>query len=444
LENSFSDSYSHIIALFPISSLLAWNKFLLFAGLILLLLIILKIGQQILTNILDSEEDNSVLSISFFRGTTDGSKDLALHVADVFLSVLLSSVFTAACIYLFSIQMENQSLYLLFILAVISGLIIFAAFDFIAGLFSAAVIRNAKKPIFFVRIFMIVIFLSYPFRKLLERGIRQERIIKRNTLTFSDLSDVIEHSEAKPEEEQEKELMKGVLNFSDLEVKEVMRSRVDVVSFATATPFSQVISGIIESGYSRFLVTGDNLDNVVGVLHIKDVIPFLSEDDNFKWFEHIRPALFVPENLKINELLREFQLKKTHIAVIVDEYGGTSGIVTLEDIIEEIVGEIDDEFDEESDGIIYEKISKNEYLFDGKTSLNDFCKIISYSSDLLEKVKGDSETLAGLILNIEGKFPEQGKTIVFDTLEFVAEAMDNRRIQSVKVKLLKDPSDDNE
>jgi CBS domain containing-hemolysin-like protein len=443
LDNSFSYYYWQSLLFINVSSFTAWNKFLLFAGLILVLLILLKIGQQILTNIIDSEEENSSSSFPFLNVSSDGSKDLALHVADVFLSVLLSSVFTAACIYLYSIELRGHSLYFLFILAIVSGLVLFAAFDFIAGLFSAAVIRNSKKPQVFVWFFMSIIFLSYPFRKLLERGIRQEKIIKRNTLTFSDLSEVIEHSEAKPEEEQEKELMKGVLNFSDLEVKEVMRSRVDVVSFATITPFSQVISGIIESGYSRFPVTGENLDNVLGILHIKDVIPFLSQDDDFIWYEHIRSALFVPENLKINELLREFQLKKTHIAVIVDEYGGTSGIVTLEDIIEEIVGEIDDEFDEENDGIIFEKISENEYVFDGKTSLNDFCKIISYSFDHLEKVKGDSETLAGLILNIEGKFPEQGKAIFFESLEFIVEAMDNRRIQSVKVKLLNESSDDN-
>ncbi len=427
---------------FSTSGFTAWNKFLLFAGIILIVLIILKIGQQIISNILDSEEENSSV-FPILKPSNGDSKDLAMHVSDVFLSVLLSSVFTAANIYLFSVELSDQSLYLLFILAIFSGLIITAAFDFIASLFSASVVRNAKRPMIFVWFFMVIIILSYPFRKLLERGIRQEKFMKRNTLTFSDLSEVIEHSEAKPEEEQEKELMKGVLNFSDLEVKEVMRSRVDVVSFTTATPFTQVISGIIESGYSRFPICGESLDHILGILHIKDVLPFITQDDEFTWYEHIRPALFVPENLKINELLREFQLKKTHIAVIVDEYGGTSGIVTLEDIIEEIVGEIDDEFDEENDGIIFEKIADNEYMFDGKTSLNDFCKIIAFPFDHLESIKGDAETLAGLLLNIEGKFPEPGKAILFKTLRFSVEAMDNRRIQKVKVNLLTENADDN-
>ncbi len=359
---------------------------------------------------------------------------MAIHVADVFLSVLSASVFTAAFIYLFSAEAASMSLYLLFILSVLSGFFVFWVFDFISVMLSSLIVRNSKKPAIIVWLFMFVIALSYPFRKLFERSNRQEKMIKRNTLTFSDLSEVIESSEARPEEEQEKELMKGVLNFSDLEVKEIMRSRVDVVAFHQRMPFNEVLKEIVSSGYSRFPVYGDNLDSIVGILHIKDMLPFLSEKEDFQWQKYIRQAMFVPENLKINELLKEFQLKKSHIAVIVDEYGGTSGIVTLEDIIEEIVGEIDDEFDEATDGIVYEKVSHNEFVFDGKTSLNDFCKIISFPFDDLDEVKGDAETLAGLILSIEGKFPEVNSSVRFNNLEFQVMAMDNRRIQKVKVK----------
>lgn len=442
MKSHFSDaSNQYILLVFNFSSLTGFQKFFIFTGLILLLYILFKAGQKILVNLWESDEDHDILKLLPKHSAIDGKIDLTMHVADVFLSVLLASVFTAASIYLFTIQFQFSSLYLLFILSIVSGLILFAAIDFLAGIFSSIMIRNARKPVFLTWPFLFAVMLSYPFRKLFERSIKQERIIKRNNLTFSELSDVIEHSEARPEEEQEKELMKGVLNFSDLEVKEIMRSRIDVVTFSKSMPFSEVLRGIVESGYSRFPVIDENLDNIIGILHIKDMLAHITENDDFAWQKHLRPAFFVPENYKINELLLEFQLKKNHLAVIVDEYGGTSGIVTLEDIIEEIVGEIDDEFDTDNDGIVFEKISDHEYIFDGKTSLNDFCKITSYDPDLLEQIKGDAETLAGLILSIEGKFPEYQQKIMFDTIEFTIEAMDDRRIKKVKVVILH--NDDN-
>lgn len=436
MESSFSDHLNQAsVVLFNISNFSTFQKFLIFSLFIFIIVTLIKIGQKLLSNMTDSDEDQKLTLHKYLKTAQFGNIDVAIYVADVFMSVLLASVFTAAFIYLFTVEFASMSLYLLFLLSVLSGFIVFWIFDFIAGILSSLLVRNSKKPAILVWLFMIVIALSYPFRKLFERSSKHEKIIKRNTLTFSDLSEVIESSEARPEEEQEKELMKGVLNFSDLEVKEIMRSRVDVVAFHQKTPFTDVLREIINSGYSRFPVYGENLDSIIGILHIKDLLPFLSENADFKWQKYIRQAMFVPENLKINELLKEFQLKKSHIAVIVDEYGGTSGIVTLEDIIEEIVGEIDDEFDEATDGIVYEKVSEHEFVFDGKTSLNDFCKIIAFPFDDLEDVKGDAETLAGLILSIEGKFPEVNSVIRFNILEFQVLAMDNRRIQKVKVKL---------
>lgn len=436
MESSLSDFLNHTsVVLFNISKFSTFQKFLIFSLIILILVVLVKIGRKILINVTDADEEYKFSFNRYLRTGHYGNIDVAIHVADVFMSVLLASVFTAAFIYLFTVEFSSLSLYVLFLISVLSGLIIFWLFDFIAGILSSLLVRNSRKPVVFLWFFMFVVVLSYPFRKLFERSSKHEKLIKRNTLTFSDLSEVIESSEARPEEEQEKELMKGVLNFSDLEVKEIMRSRVDVVAFHQKTPFTDVLREIINSGYSRFPVYGENLDIIIGILHIKDLLPFLSEKSDFKWQKYIRQAMFVPENLKINELLKEFQLKKSHIAVIVDEYGGTSGIVTLEDIIEEIVGEIDDEFDEATDGIVYEKVSEREFVFDGKTSLNDFCKITSFPFDNLEHVKGDAETLAGLILSIEGKFPEVNSVIRFSILEFQVLAMDNRRIQKVKVKL---------
>jgi CBS domain containing-hemolysin-like protein len=411
------------------------QQFLLFSLLILIILLLIKIGQKILLNILDSDEDSAIANMLPLKTGQSGNVDMAVYVADIFMSVLLASVFTSAFIYLFSIVLAGKSLYLLFIISILSGFVVFWLFDYISGILSTIIVRNSRKPGFLIWSFMFIVLLSYPFRKLFERSIKQEKIIKRNNLTYSDLSEVIESSEARPEEEQEKELMKGVLNFSDLEVKEIMKSRVDVVAFQQNALFSGVMKDIAESGYSRFPVYGDNLDSVIGILHIKDILSHLSKNDSFKWMKIVRPALFVPENLKINELLKEFQLKKSHMAVVVDEYVGTSGIVTLEDIIEEIVGEIDDEFDEATDGILYDKISDNEFVFDGKTSLNDFCKIISYPFDELEEVKGDAESLAGLILSIEGKFPERGSIVKFDNILFQVTELDNRRIKQVKVML---------
>jgi gliding motility-associated protein GldE len=431
------------VILVDVSSFSTFQKFLVFSLILFLILIIIKTGQKILSNNITSEDENTHSMLNAFRKGRDGNIDVVVHVADIFLSVLIASILTAACIYLFAVEFAGGSLYLLFILSVFMGLILFWLFDFVAGILSYVMVRNAKKPAFLMLFFMFIIVLSYPFRKLFERSLRQEKIIRRNTLTFSDLSDVIESSEARPEEEQEKELMKGVLNFSDLEVKEIMRSRVDVIAFPAIMKFSDVLKEVVESGYSRFPVYKDNLDNITGILHIKDLLPYLHESEDFNWQKFIRSAMFVPENLKINQLLKQFQSQKNHLAVIVDEYGGTAGIVTLEDIIEEIVGEIDDEFDEATDGIMYEKISEDEFVFDGKTSLNDFCKITAYPFDKLEDVKGDAETLAGLILSIEGKFPEANSLITFDSIQFHVVAMDNRRIQQVKVKITTDNENKN-
>jgi len=248
---------------------------------------------------------------------------------------------------------------------------------------------------------------------------------------------VIGKSDVNTDEEQGKELIKGILNFSDLEVKEIMRSRVDLIAFDDEDSFEDIFKLVIEHGYSRYPVYHEQLDNIKGILNIKDVLPSVIEyNKNFAWQNHLREAYFVPENFKINKLLKEFQNKKNHIAVVVDEYGGTSGIVTLEDILEEIVGEIDDEFDSENDGIIYKKIDDFTWEFDGKTSLNDFCKITGYVFDDLEEVKDDAETLAGLILALEGKFPKNMQKIIYENIEFYISAMDNRRIKTVKVTFL--------
>lgn len=403
---------------------------------IFILYMIFKIGHRVLMNMIDNEDVEDYPFFSFNTQKNSNNHEIGIHVADIFLNLMLVSLLTASIIKLLLSFTNIDSAYLMFVIAILGSLFVFYIFDFFANFLTGLIIPSSTKPYVLIYPFMLILLISYPFRKLFERSVKHEKIIKKNSLTFSELSDVIESSKAEPEEEQEKNLMKGVINFSDLEVKEIMRSRVDMLVFDSKIKFSQLLDGIIESGYSRFPIIEDSLDNIKGILHFKDILPFLKENDDFNWSKLIRPAFFAPENLKINKLLKDFQTQKYHMAVIVDEYGGTSGLVTLEDILEEIVGEIDDEFDTESDGIDFVKVSDYEFKFDGKTSLNDFCKITEYSFEKLQDIKGDAETLAGLILSIEGKFPHKDQIIPFDNMEFIVEQMDNRRIQKIKVILL--------
>lgn len=389
-------------------------------------------------NMIDNEDVENYPFFNFNSQRNSNNPEIGIHVADIFLNLLLVSLLTASIIKLLLSFTAIHSASLMFAIAIFGSLLIFYLFDFFANILTSIIMPSSTKPFLLIYPFMLILLISYPFRKLFERSVKHEKIIKKNSLTFSELSDVIESSKAEPDEEQEKNLMKGVINFSDLEVKEIMRSRVDMLVFDTRINFSELLDGIIESGYSRFPVIEDSLDNIKGILHFKDILPFLKENDDFVWSKLVRPAFFAPENLKINKLLKDFQTQKYHMAVIVDEYGGTSGLVTLEDILEEIVGEIDDEFDTESDGIDFVKISDNQFKFDGKTSLNDFCKITDYSFEKLQNIKGDAETLAGLLLSIEGKFPHKDQIICFDNMEFVVEQMDNKRIQKIKVNILND------
>jgi len=210
-----------------------------------------------------------------------------------------------------------------------------------------------------------------------------------------------------------------------------MKPRTDVCAIANDEEFSKVLSKILKNGYSRNPVYEENIDNIVGVLYAKDLLAHLNKK-KFKWQSLIREAFFVPENKKLDDLLTEFQEKKNHLAVVVDEYGGTSGIVTLEDVIEEIVGDINDEFDD--DDLSYSKIDENNYIFDGKITLKDFCKVLNEDNlEQFDDEKGESETLAGFILEISGRFPKKSDKINFSNYVFTVEAIDRKRIKQIKV-----------
>lgn len=259
-----------------------------------------------------------------------------------------------------------------------------------------------------------------------------KRFNKKQNISINDLSDALElTSEAIADD---KEILKGIIEFGSIEVSEIMCPRVDVMSINNNTPFTNIIRQIIDAGYSRIPVYDGSFDKIDGILYIKDLLPHIHKNDTFRWQSLVRPPYFIPEKKKINDLLEELQAKRIHMAIVVDEYGGTSGIITMEDILEEIVGEIVDEFD--VDDVNFTKINDNNYLFDGKTLLNDFYKILALESSIFDEIKGDADTLAGLILELKGDFPNIYDVIRFKNFSFKIEEIDHRRIKKIKTTLL--------
>lgn len=256
---------------------------------------------------------------------------------------------------------------------------------------------------------------------------------KTRNLSVDELSQALELTDIQDTSE-ESNMLEGIIRFGEETAKEVMTSRLDIVDLDIESSFSEVLKCINENGYSRIPVYEETRDRIKGILYIKDLLPYLEKGDDFKWQNLIRPALFVPENKMIGDLLRDFQSNKIHIAVVVDEFGGTSGIVTMEDIIEEIVGEINDEYDE--DEHTYVKLTENVYVFEGKTLLSDFYKIIKDSEDVFEEVSGDADSLAGLLLELKGEFPTLHEIINYRNYRFEILEMNSRRILKVKVTIL--------
>ncbi|MCF8367569.1 MAG: gliding motility-associated protein GldE [Bacteroidales bacterium] len=260
---------------------------------------------------------------------------------------------------------------------------------------------------------------------------------KNQQISMQELSDAIDITVDENSPEQETKILKGIVRFTEIEAKEIMKSRLDAVSIEAGSTFRDVINVVNESNYSRIPVYTETFDNIIGILYVKDLLPHIDQKENFDWKSLVRPAFYVPENKKINDLLQEIQEKKIHMAIVVDEYGGTSGIVTLEDIIEEIVGEISDEFDSFLDDVEYTKIDDFHYVFQGKTSINDFCKIIDIDDVIFDEVKGDADSLAGLILEILGRMPERNTIVRYLNYEFKVLSVDHRRIKKVNVTIHK-------
>ena len=275
--------------------------------------------------------------------------------------------------------------------------------------------------------------LLYPLSSILLRsGLLVEKVIQKEShiLSVNDLEQALELT-GKNELKEEKHMLEGIVRFGDETAKEVMTSRQDVVDLDFGTSFADVLKCVVENNYSRIPVYQGSIDNIRGILYIKDLLPHLSKPSNFRWQSLIRPPYFVPETKKIDDLLRDFQENKVHIAIVVDEFGGTSGIITLEDILEEIVGEINDEYDEEEKP--YTRINANTYVFEGKTLLSDFYKILDLHDNTFADVQGDADSLAGLLLEIKGDFPELHERIDFQKFSFEVTELDGHRISKIKI-----------
>jgi gliding motility-associated protein GldE len=273
--------------------------------------------------------------------------------------------------------------------------------------------------------------ISYPLRGI--SSFIQEKLGKQKTnFSVDHLSQALELTSTEETTHEEQKLLEGIVSFGNTDTKQVMSPRIDIFALEIDAPFSEILPKVIDKGYSRIPVYEDNIDNIKGVLFVKDLIPYINSDD-FDWKTLLREPFFVPENKKLDDLLKDFQSMKSHLAIVVDEYGGTSGLVSLEDVIEEIVGDISDEFDEEN--ISYSQIDEKNFLFDGKINLKDFFRVIPVNEDIFENRKGEAETLAGFILELLGNFPKKGQKIAFENCLFTIVILDKKRIKQIKVTI---------
>ena len=390
---------------------------------------------SISTTQLDSIQDNYSKEKILIEKLLKKPKRLlaTILVANNFINIALVLLFSnISQVYLSTI--DNHLLSLLIEVAVISFIIlifgeilpkIFAnRNNLVFARFTAFIIFRLDKFLLFI----ITIPMSF-ITNIIEKRFGQ----KGGNFSVDELSKALELTKQNDTTEEEEKILRGIVNFGNIQISQVMCPRVDIFALSSNLSIDKVLPKLIENGFSRIPVFENQLDNIIGVLYVKDLLPHI-KGKNFKWITILRPAYFVPENKKLDDLFKELKSKKMHIAMVVDEYGGTSGLVTLEDLIEEIVGDISDEFDYED--IEYSKIDKKTYLFDAKISLNDFFRISKISSiQSFEKRRGEAETLGGFLTEISQRLPRIREKISFEKIEFTIESVDKKRIKRVKVKL---------
>lgn len=301
-------------------------------------------------------------------------------------------------------------------------------------------ILAARKPVKFARFMahtlQVLIVIFKPLSNLLvnSTSFMDKHLEKKKAeISMDDLSAAVDIATESSTPEEEKNMLKGIASFTEKEVSNVMKPRIDIIAVEVNMPFREMLDTVIQSGFSRIPVYEESLDKVSGILYVKDLLPYL-DAQTFAWQTLLRPAFFVPENRKINDLFQDFREKKIHIAIVVDEYGGTSGLITMEDVIEEIVGEINDEFDNVKQEQHYTKIDDSTYLFKAQTSIVDFCKVFNLDEDYFEELQGEADTLAGLVLEIEGRIPEIGFNFDVEKFNFEITEADPRKIIQIKVK----------
>lgn len=356
-------------------------------------------------------------------------------------TILISNNFINVAIIILSTFTINNSFNFASLPIWASFLIEVAGITFILLLFGEVIpkVYATKHALFLAKTMAtpITILKSFfkPISSLLiySTGIIDSKVKKKGLdISVEELSDALDLAEDIPENKDEHRILKGIVKFGETSVKQVMKPRIDVISIEKNTSFNEVIEIILESGHSRIPVCEESFDQIIGLLYIKDLLPHIQDADNFNWISLVRDPFFVPENKKLDDLLDEFQELKIHLAIVVDEYGGSSGIITLEDVLEEIVGEISDEFD--TDDIAYSKLDNNTYIFEGKTGLNDLFKIIELEDEtIFDEVRNEADTLAGLIISIAGKIPQKNEKINHKHFSFTIEAADKRRVKRVKV-----------
>ena len=356
-------------------------------------------------------------------------------ISNNFINVSIVILSTYIVANLFNVGANDILIFLIQVVVVTSVLLIF-------GEIIPKIMAN-KEPVAVANLMVYNLkFLIWLFKPLSELLVSSTSVIdkrfgrKSHNISMSDLSDAIEITSDRSVTDEEKLILKGIATFGEKEASEIMVSRVNVTAIDKSMSLEDVKETVLKSGFSRIPVFDETLDNIMGVLYIKDLLPY-ANNSSLAWINLIRkPVFFVPENKRINDLLQEFRQKKIHLAIVVDEYGGTSGIITLEDIIEEIVGEISDEFDVEPLQFKYDKLSENRFVFEAKTPIVDFCKILQLDDEKFDEVKGESDSLGGLILELQGKIPKQGSIIDFENMRFEVIDADIRKINRIKIEII--------
>lgn len=293
-------------------------------------------------------------------------------------------------------------------------------------------LKWSKRLIYLVWFFNI---LFKPFTKLfvvIAELIDKQMENNSNNLTAEDIDDAIDNTTADEHKKKDSQILKGLIKFGNITVSQIMRSRIDVVAVDKSITLSQLLAMVKDSGYSRIPVYEESIDKISGIIYAKDLLLYLDETDSFDWQKLIKPAFFVPVSKKIDDLLEDFQNKRIHMAVIVDEYGGTLGIVTLEDVLEEVIGEIKDEFDDVAE-IDFKKIDNNNYIFEARTAINDIYKVLDIKDDVFDEIRGDSDSLAGLVLELNHDIPKEGDELTYKNYNFIILEANDTRIIRVKI-----------